>query len=218
MSRAIQTTNPKRRKRERRRRRRIFRISLLLTNVLPLMNLYQPSSVPFENCLQRLVPLLLVLISLGCPLTYSATPLIDRLPFGPHFPFNGRDVFTMYHHHRYLFWLNTGELPETLEQLVHDVTPELRRHNRDGNLRQRQRRGKLNLKNQVLLVMIWLRKYPCLDSLALLFDVSRQTVSTIIYHVVPVLWRYFQSQVSWPSLAEWNAMRGSWPSFPNAVG
>lgn len=66
--------------------------------------------------------------------------------------------------------------------------------------------------------MIWLRKYPYLDSLALLFDVSTQTVSAIIYHVVPVLWRYFQSQVTWPTIAEWNAMIGSWESFPNAVG
>ena len=124
----------------------------------------------------------------------------------------------MYRRHRYLFWLNTGELPETLDQLVSDVTPELRRRNREGNLRQRQRRGKLNLKNQVLLVMIWLRKYPYLDSLALLFDISIQTVSAIIYHVIPVLWRYFQSQVTWPTLAEWNAMRRAWPMFPNAVG
>ena len=44
------------------------------------------------------------------------------------------------------------------------------------------------------------------------------TVSAIIHRVVPVLWRFFENQVSWPSIAQWNSLRGIWPSFPDAVG
>lgn len=76
----------------------------------------------------------------------------------------------------------------------------------------------MNCVNKVLLTFMWLRKYPCIDTLALIFDVSPSTVSAIIHRVVPVLWRFFENQVSWPSIAEWNALRGIWPSFPDAVG
>ena len=133
------------------------------------------------------------------PLVRFNVPLANHLPFAPNTPFYGVDVFDMYRQHWYLFWLNTGKLPETLEHIVAYVTLALGRTNRNGDIRQRQRRGKLNLKNQVLLVMMLLRKYPCL---ALLFDVSRQTISAIIYHVVPILWIYFASQVTWPTIAE----------------
>ena len=66
--------------------------------------------------------------------------------------------------------------------------------------------------------MIWLRKYPCVDTLALLFDISPSTVSAIIHRNVPVLWHFFRNQVTWPSVAEWENMRGNWRSFPDAVG
>ena len=50
------------------------------------------------------------------------------------------------------------------------------------------------------------------------FYAGPSTVSAIIHRVVPVLWRFFENQVSWPSIAEWNALRGIWPPFPDAVG
>lgn len=65
---------------------------------------------------------------------------------------------------------------------------------------------------------MWLRKYPCLDTLALIFDISPSTVSALIHRVIPVLWRYFHNQVVWPTNAEWNALRGNWRNVPNAVG
>ena len=91
--------------------------------------------------------------------------------------FMGRNVFADVENQRYLFWLNTGELPETLVDITSDVSSALNRFNRRGQEIQRCRMSKLSLTNQVLLAMIWLRKYPCLDTLALLFDISPSTVS-----------------------------------------
>lgn len=201
------------------RRLQEIRLFLWLFNILSSM-LPPTHCHPFEDCVRGLFPFILVLAALVPSMStfISTSPLTSRLPFGPQHPFEGRNMFEMFRHHHYLFWLNTGELPETLDHLVLDIAPRLHRHSRYGNARQRQRRGKLNTANQVLLVMIWLRKYRCLDSLLLLFYISRQTVSSVIYHVVPVLWRYFQNQITWPTLPEWNAMRENWSTFHDAVG
>lgn len=134
------------------------------------------------------------------------------------FDFRGCDFFGRIQNQRHLFWLNTGELPETLNVITQHISRQLSATNRLGNRRQRRRRCKLNNVNQVLLTIMWLRKYLCLDTLALMFDVSPSTVSTIIHRVVPILWRYFKNQVTWPTIAEWNALRGNWRSFPDGVG
>ena len=134
------------------------------------------------------------------------------------FDYRGRNVFVEYANQKHLFWLNTGELPETMMHIATEISAELSRLNRRGRLRQRRRNSKISNVNKVLLTFMWLRKYPCLDTLALMFDISPSTVCSIIYRVVPILWRYFRNQVSWPNLAEWNSMRGNWRSFPNAVG
>ena len=63
-------------------------------------------------------------------------------------------------------------------------------------MRCRRRGGKLNDRNKVLLTFLWLRKYRCIDTLALFFDVSRSTVSHIIHSVVPALWRFFSNEVT----------------------
>ena len=134
------------------------------------------------------------------------------------FDYRGRNVFVEYANQKHLFWLNTGELPETMMHIATKISAELSRLNRRGRLRQRRRNSKISNVNKVLLTFMWLRKYPCLDTLALMFDISPSTVCSIIYRVVPILWRYFRNQVSWPNLAEWNSMRGNWRYFPNAVG
>ncbi len=110
------------------------------------------------------------------------------------------------------------ELPETMMHIATRISAELSRLNRSGRLRQRRRNSKMSNVNKVLLTFMWLRKYPCLDTLALMFDISSSTVCSIIYKVVPILWRYFRNQVSRPNLAEWNSLRGNWSYFPNAVG
>jgi hypothetical protein len=133
------------------------------------------------------------------------------------FTFRGRDIFQAIENQRYLFWLNTGELPETMLDITANISRNLLRLTSRGRVRRRIRSSKLSNINKVLLTLMWLRKYPCLDTMALLFDVSPSTVSHIIHSVVPILWRFFHNQVHWPTVDEWNALRGNWQAFPNAV-
>ena len=46
-------------------------------------------------------------------------PMMQRLdPPSLGFDLRGRDVFTSVQNQRHLFWLNTGELPETADDIV----------------------------------------------------------------------------------------------------
>lgn len=76
----------------------------------------------------------------------------------------------------------------------------------------------MSIVNRILLVFIWLRKYPHVHTLSLLFNVSPQTVCALLYQGISVLWRHFSLAVTWPSNREWDAMRNTWQHFPNAVG
>ena len=68
--------------------------------------------------------------------------------------FRGADLVNTIQNQRYLFGLNTGELPETLEQIADDVSPTLARITWRGTARERRRRNILSTKNEVLLVFI----------------------------------------------------------------
>ena len=118
----------------------------------------------------------------------------------------------------HLFWKNTGETPASFLQFATDIQPILFRLTLDGRPRIRQQRQKLNHINQVLLVMMWMRKYLHIDTLALWFDIPPTWVINIIHRTLPVMWRYFRNQITWPSLLEWQQMMGNWPEFPFAVG
>lgn len=205
----------------RRSLRRQVQTACLVLNVLSTLN---PPPVGrsrrLHDIVQRILPVLLLLAAIPSPpLTDYLAPIMQRLDptfFG--FDFRGRDVFVAIENQRFLFWLNTGELPETLVDITTKISLELSRLNRRGGLRQRSRMTKLSPTNKVLLTLFWLRKYPCIDTLALIFDISPSTVSAIVHRVVSVLWRFFRNQITWPSNAEWNNMRGNWRSFPDAVG
>ena len=99
-----------------------------------------------------------------------------------------------------------------------DLLPSLSHLTVHGRPRIAQRRQKISLINQALLVLMWLRKYPHVDTLSLWFDIDPSSVVRIIYKLVPELWRYFWNQISWPNLHEWANLMGNWPEFPNAVG
>ena len=136
---------------------------------------------------------------------------------GPNF--EGRDIFQTIENQRYLFWLNAGELPETMLDIAAKISRNLNRITTRGGKRRKVGSSKLTNLIKVLLTFIWIRKYPCIDTLALLFDVSSSNVSNIIHNVAPLLWRHFHNQISWPTIDEWNySLLGNWVSFPNAVG
>lgn len=132
--------------------------------------------------------------------------------------FQGRDVFSMISGQQWLFWRNTGETPLSFLQLVLNVSPALLQLTVNGGQRIRQRLQNIGLTNQVLMVMMWLRKYHHVESLALWFDIDPSSVMRIIYRILPVMWRHFQNQVQWPNVQEWTNMIGNWIDFPNAVG
>ena len=120
---------------------------------------------------------------------------------------------------KYLFWMNIAETLQSFLEVVAEVSPALNMIIKQGNLCRRVGRFKLDIVNRILLLYIWLRKYPNLHTLSLMFDVSPQTVSALIYQGIIVLWRYFQSNVAWPTNREWNEMRNKLQQFHNtAVG
>ena len=189
----------------------------LLCTVVPPQVIQQNR---FRNAFRMLLAYMMLLAAvIPLPNLNIILPIMQRLdPLFLGFDFRGRDVFTSVGNQRHLFWLNTGELPETLEDIVFRLTPVLNRLNWRGGMRRRRRGGKQNNTIKVVLTFLWLRKYPCIDTLALFFDVSRSTVSHIIHSVVPALWRFFSNEVTWPSIAEWNRMQGEWRFFPDVVG
>ena len=133
--------------------------------------------------------------------------------------FLGRDVFGTFSRHEYIFWLLSGETPETFNELVDSVRHDIVISRRDGEPRAREGRPyRLDVTNRVLLVLIWLRKYPSIDLLAGIFDISMSTVSGTIHQIAPILWHHFRSLISWPSLRQWRHHQNSWRYFPNAVG
>ena len=96
-----------------------------------------------------------------------------------------------------------------------DILPSLSSLTACGQHRITQRRQKITLINQVVLTIIWLRKYPHVDTLSLWVDIDPSSVVRIVYKVLPELWRYFQNQISWPHLHEWRNLMGNWKEFPN---
>ena len=58
---------------------------------------------------------------------------------------------------------------------------------------------------------------PCGHTLSLLY-IDPSSVVHIVYKALPELSRYFQNQISRPTLPEWRNLMGNWKEFPNVVG
>ena len=167
----------------------------------------------------NILAFVLLLITLQPPLDDGTFPLQQRLfPDFHGCTFYGRDVFSLISGQAWLFWRNTGETPGSFSRLALDLLPALSSLTACGQPRISQRRQKITLINQVLLTIIWLRKYPHVDTLSLWFDIDPSSVVRIVYKVLPELWRYFQNQIRWPTLPEWRNLMGNWEEFPNVVG
>jgi len=76
----------------------------------------------------------------------------------------------------------------------------------------------LSSENLLLLVLLWLRSYPCYSVLCLMFNVHFSSVSRIIHGLWPKLRDLYHHMIQWPSNNQWNRMHGTWPDIPMAVG
>ena len=118
------------------------------------------------------------------PLDDGTFPLQQRLfPDFRGCTFYGRDVFSLISGQAWLFWRNTGETPSSFLRLALDLLPALSSLTACGQPRISRRRQKITLINQVLLTIIWLRKYPHVDTLSLWFDNDPSSVVRIVYKV-----------------------------------
>ena len=96
--------------------------------------------------------------------------------------------------HEKIFQQMTGLRVKEFDELVEEVLPSfaLSEEKRLGRAdRQRAmgggRRAELDMRDQMLLVVIWLRHYPRQPVLGYLFGVSQTAVSHYVSHVLPVL-------------------------------
>ena len=81
---------------------------------------------------------LFILITLILPPAQVDLPLRDRLFYDFHgHEFQGRDLFPLISEQRYLFWLNTGETPETFLAMARETAAHFILLTRRGNPRQR---------------------------------------------------------------------------------
>jgi len=122
----------------------------------------------------------------------------------------GRDVFRVFSVHRYEFYEATGETPETMLQIVDDVRPAL--------FRETGRQHTMSPRNRLLLFLLWIRSYPTYSMLALIFDISIGTIGNELNNFISVMWETYVHELNWPTIQEWQNMRGNWTKLPDAVG
>lgn len=97
-------------------------------------------------------------------------------------------------HYPAVFLKMTGLRVKEFDQLLEDVTPLFLKSEEarlDRSDRQRDmgggRKASLDVRDQILMSVIWLRQYPTQDVLGYFFGVSQAVVSNYIAYVLPVL-------------------------------
>ena len=138
----------------------------------------------------------------------------------------------------HFFWL-TGETPHSLRSLVNKIQAKF-----VPNFYQ-MRRSRLDLKNQVcfcaaeltatvipmylytpcfctlfqiLVTMIFLRQYPTMQNLSVIFGIPVSCIHKIIHKWVRILHTYLVPKyIRWHSMAHWRRLAGSYPEWPRVV-
>ena len=85
------------------------------------------------------------------------------------------------------------------ELSMQGVAHEMRIYARARQPRVRNCPFTLDVRNRVLLVLIWLRMYPEVTVLSAIIMVSLPTVQREIRYLLPMLWAYFRQMVQWPN-------------------
>ena len=131
--------------------------------------------------------------------------------------FTGRDVFGELRLRPWLLYRMTGETVQSLLSIVEDLRPSIESLNMEGLPRQRIHHSLLSLENRILVVFIWLWRYPSSSDLSTIFLVSPTVIERNIHLLIPLLRQFFRNYVRWPSDAEWLERFGRWDNLPGAV-
>lgn len=121
----------------------------------------------------------------------------------------GRDVFGMFSVHPVEFFEVTGETPESMLEIMHNVSPMVATETR--------RLHKLSPRNRLLLFLIWIRSYPSVQFLSILFKISSATLTNELNIMRRIMWVCYARNVTWPGIQEWRNMKGNWPELQDAV-
>lgn len=145
--------------------------------------------------------------------------VLERLGiFGPD-AHGGRDYFSYIKKSPIKFWYLTGETVETFQDIVDRMRLPIIALNRCRNGTQRRPRiQRLNISNRLLLVLIWLRRYPRLHTIGSMFKIDIASISRTVQELVPLLLENFSNEIEWPTENEWRDWAGHWKHFPTCVG
>ena len=66
--------------------------------------------------------------------------------------------------------------------------------------------------------MIWLRRYPTMHTLAMIFGIHVSSVHKIIHKFVKILHVYLVPKyIRWHSMHNWRQLAGTFPDWPRVV-
>ena len=173
-----------------------------------------PPYPPLANVITTIDAVLQICDAIRCSLIQLLYP---RITFNRN---AGIDIWRNLERSPIKFWYLTGETPYTVDSIVQTVAQEVVKPRMLPRIpvSNRQRCCILDIRNRVLLVIIWLRIYPTYYTLASIFQMSKSTVHEEIYHVVPMLFLPFRRFVTWHNLRQWSLFIGQWKHFRNAIG
>ena len=155
---------------------------------------------------------------------------------------NSHDVWTALESNWHHFFWFTGETPHTLNVLVQRIDAKFMPYYHGFT------RSKLDLKNQVsyswlicksftklywkldsrnnvwahlfqiLMTMIWLRKYPTMEELAVIFGLRVGSVHKILHKFSKILHIYLVPKyIRWHTMGHWRRLAGTYPEWPRVV-
>ncbi len=168
----------------------ILRILLVLAGFIEIL-LRRPVIDP--EILETVQAFLSLVLAIPAPLP-SVQTRIEEL-FG-RVPFQGRDVYTHWVGHPFQMMRVTGVTPDMFNDLLAEVSPMLPDQDR-----------LLSDANILLLTLLWLRCYPTVCLMCLIFDVSERTIGRYLNMMIPILDAILSPEVIWPTAADWQNYR-----------
>ncbi len=111
-------------------------------------------------------------------------------------PYLGRDVYADWRRHPVEMMRCIGFTPAEFDKLLHDIQGNMPAHNRN-----------IDNRNCLLLTLWWLRLYPTLHQIALIFDLHHSTAARHIEHMIEILHNKLRREIRWPTNQEWQRLR-----------